>query len=219
MQGYYGNNSPDALERIFQGKINWFNLCMVAINILVFFIAEIMGDTTDVMYMLKIGASYTPNVLDGEWYRLFSSMFLHFGIEHLFNNMLLLLFLGDMLEEFVGKWKYLLIYIGGGMAGNLLSLLVEMYKGDMAVSAGASGAVFAVIGGLFVVLLKNKDHAQDISASRVLFVIVLSIYHGFQSTGVDNVAHIGGALAGILLTQFFYWPRLKNQDRRINRSK
>ena len=216
MQSYYGNNSPDALERIFQGKINWCNLCIVAANVLVFVISEILGDTEDVMYMLRIGASYTPNVLDGEWYRLITCMFLHFGIEHLFNNMLLLLFLGDMLEEFVGKWKYLLIYLGGGLAGNLLSLIVEIYKGDMAVSAGASGAVFAVIGGLFVVLLKNKEQAQDISASRVLFVIVLSIYHGFQSTGVDNVAHIGGALAGILLAQFFYWPRLKTKDRRIN---
>jgi len=117
-----------------------------------------------------------------------------------------------MLEEFVGKWKYLLIYFLGGLAGNILSMLVEMYTGDMAVSAGASGAVFAVIGGIFVVLLKNKENIQDISASRVLFVIVLSVYHGFQSTGVDNIAHIGGVLAGILLTVMIYWPRLKDQS-------
>ena len=209
MQDYYGNNSPDALERIFQGKINWVNLCIVAANIVVFLIAEIMGDTKDVMYMLKIGGAYTPYILDGEWYRLVTSMFLHFGVEHLFNNMLLLLFLGDMLEELVGKWKYLLIYFGGGLLGNILSMIVELYSDDMAVSAGASGAVFAVIGGIFVVLLKNREKVQDISASRVLFVIVLSIYHGFQSTGVDNVAHIGGALGGILLTAALYRIRLK----------
>lgn len=211
MQDYYGNNSPDALERIFQGKINWINLCMVAINIVVFLVAEVIGDTQDVSFMLKIGASYTPSILDGEWYRLITSMFLHFGIEHLFNNMLLLLFLGDMLEEFVGKWKYLLIYLGGGLLGNVLSMLIEMYKGDMAVSAGASGAVFAVIGGIFVVLLKNKDEMQELPASRVLLVIVLSVYHGFQSTGVDNVAHIGGALGGILLANMLY---RKMKDRR-----
>ena len=124
MQDYYSNNSPDALERIFQGKINWFNLCVIAANVIVFLIAEILGDTEDVMYMLKIGAAYTPNVLDGEWYRLVTSIFLHFGIEHLFNNMLLLLFLGDMLEEYVGKWKYLLIYFGGGIVGNILSAVL-----------------------------------------------------------------------------------------------
>ncbi len=210
MQDYYSDNSPDALERIFQGKINWVNLCIVAVNIIVFLVAEMMGDTEDALYMLKIGASHTPSVLDGEWYRLVTSMFLHFGIEHLFNNMLLLLFLGDMLEEFVGKCKYILIYFGGGVAGNILSMLIEMYKGDMAISAGASGAVFAVIGAIFVILLKNKEERQDISASRVLFVIVLSVYHGFQSTGVDNVAHIGGALGGILLATVLYRTRLKN---------
>lgn len=212
MQDYYGSSSPDALERIFQGKINWVNLCIVAANIIVFAIAEIIGDTEDVMHILKLGGSYTPYILDGEWYRLFSSMFLHYGVEHLFNNMLLLLFLGDMLEEFVGKWKYLLIYFGGGLTGNILSMLVEIHNGDMAVSAGASGAVFAVIGGIFVVLLKNKEKREDISASRVLFVIVLSVYHGFQSVGVDNVAHIGGALGGILLTAMLYWTRLKDLE-------
>ncbi len=210
MEDYYGNNSPDALERIFLGKINWVNLCIIAANIIVFLIAEILGDTEDVMHMLKLGGAYTPYILDGEWYRLVTSMFLHFGIEHLFNNMILLLFLGDMLEELVGKWKYLLIYFGGGLLGNILSLLVEIHSQDMAVSAGASGAVFAVIGGVFVVLLKNKEKAQDISASRVLFVIVLSVYHGFQSTGVDNVAHIGGVLGGIILTTILYRTRLKD---------
>ena len=111
--------------------------------------------------------------------------------------------------KFSEKWKYLLIYFGGGLLGNILSMIVELYSDDMAVSAGASGAVFAVIGGIFVVLLKNREKVQDISASRVLFVIVLSIYHGFQSTGVDNVAHIGGALGGILLTAALYRIRLK----------
>ena len=83
-------------------------------------------------------------------------------------------------------------------------MLVEIYKDDMAVSAGASGAVFAVIGAIFVVLLKNKEEMKELPASRVLLVIALSIYHGFQSTGVDNVAHIGGALGGILLANMLY---------------
>lgn len=211
MHDYYGSNSPDALERIFQGKINWVNLCIIAVNLIIFFVAEIFGDTNDAMYMLKLGGAYTPYILDGEWYRLVTSIFLHFGIEHLFNNMLLLLFLGDMLEELVGKWRYLLIYFGGGLLGNILSMLVELYHEDMAVSAGASGAVFAVIGGIFVVLLKTRETIQDISASRVLLVIVLSVYHGFQSTGVDNIAHIGGALGGIILTTVLYQIRLKNR--------
>lgn len=205
MQRTYKNSSPpDALERIFQGPLNWVNLLIIGINVLVFVVMELQGNTQDAGFMLKWGAAYTPWILEGEWYRLFTSMFLHFGLHHLLNNMVLLLFLGDMLEEITGKWKYLIIYLAGGVAGNILSLLVDCRTGSMAVSAGASGAVFAVIGGVFVVLIKNRGKAEQISASRLLFVIVLTIYHGFQSTGVDNAAHIGGVLGGILLTFLLY---------------
>jgi rhomboid protease GluP len=207
MQEPYGNNSPDALERIFQGPLNWVNLLIIGVNIIVFALMEFFGSTQDTGFMLKCGAAYTPWILEGEWYRLFTSMFLHFGIAHILNNMILLLFMGDMLEGMIGKWRYFLIYIGGGLAGNLLSFGLDCRAGnvaDMAVSAGASGAVFAVIGGIFVVLVKHRGRIQQMSASRVLFVIVLTIYYGFQSTGVDNAAHIGGVLGGILLTVLLY---------------
>lgn len=207
MQECYSNSSPDALERIFQGPLNWVNLLMVALNIVVFIVAEFFGDTENAAYMLRIGAAYTPWILGGEWYRLFTSMFLHFGIGHLFNNMVLLLFLGDMLEEMVGKWRYLLIYLGGGLIGNILSMYLQTKTGDMSISAGASGAVFAVIGGILIVLIKHKGRIENMTAKRVLFVIVLSIYHGFQTTGVDNAAHIGGVAGGILLTSILYKKR------------
>ena len=204
MQEPYGYDSPDALEQIFRGKINWVNLLIIAVNILVYVVMEILGDTEDAAFMLKCGVAYTPWILEGQWYRLFTSMFLHFGIEHLFNNMLLLLFLGDTLEEIVGKWKYLVIYIGGGMAGNLLSVVMDCRSGLTAVSAGASGAVFAVIGGILIILVKNGGRLQQITASRLLLMIGLSIYHGFRSVGIDNAAHIGGVLAGALLTLVSY---------------
>ena len=100
-RAYDENNPPDALERIFQGPLNWMNLVIIGVNILVFAVMEICGDTQDINFMLKWGAAYTPWILDGEGYRLFTSMFLHFGLEHLLNNMMLLLFLGDTLEELV----------------------------------------------------------------------------------------------------------------------
>ncbi|MGN1139607.1 MAG: rhomboid family intramembrane serine protease [Oliverpabstia sp.] len=208
MQETYGNDTPDALERIFQGPINWMNLLIVGVNILIFVLTEIIGDTEDVTFMLKCGAAYTPWILDGQWYRLFTSMFLHFGVSHLLNNMVLLLFLGDMLEELTGKWRYLLIYLGGGLAGNIISLLMDCRSGEMAVSAGASGAVFAVIGGIFVVLVKQRGKVKDLTLSRLVLVVFLSIYHGFQSTGIDNAAHVGGLLGGIFLTFLVY--RRKN---------
>ena len=204
MQESYGKDTPDALERIFQGPINWMNLLMVGLNIVIFILMEMIGDTSDITFMLKCGAAYTPCILDGQWYRLFTSVFLHFGVSHLLNNMVLLLFLGDMLEEAAGKWRYLLIYLGGGLAGNIVSLLMDCRTGEMAVSAGASGAVFAVIGGIFVVLIKQKGKVENLTLSRLVFVIFLSIYHGFQSTGIDNAAHVGGLLGGIFLTFLVY---------------
>lgn len=204
MQEPYSNDTPDALERIFRGPINWVNLVMVGSNVFIFVLMELSGSTEDTAYMLRCGAAYTPLILEGQWYRLITSMFLHFGIGHLLNNMVLLLFLGDTLEELVGKWKYLLIYLGGGIIGNLVSMVIDCRTGQMAVSAGASGAVFAVIGGILVILIRHKGRIQDMTASRVFFMMALSIYYGFQSTGIDNAAHVGGACGGILLTLILY---------------
>ena len=212
MQDTYGNDTPDALERIFQGPINWMNLIIIGVNIIVFALMEIFGDTDNITFMLKCGAAYTPWILDGQWYRLFTSMFLHFGVSHLLNNMVLLLFLGDMLEEAAGKWRYLLIYLGGGLAGNIVSLLMDYRTGEMVVSAGASGAVFAVIGGIFVILIKQRGKVENLTLPRLVFVIFLSIYHGFQSTGIDNAAHIGGLLGGIILAFFVYRKKTPNRQ-------
>ena len=74
MQDTYGNDTPDALERIFQGPINWMNLIIIGVNIIVFALMEIFGDTDNITFMLKCGAAYTPWILDGQWYRLFTSM-------------------------------------------------------------------------------------------------------------------------------------------------
>ena len=187
-------------------------LTLIIINIVVFLMVEFTGLSQDTLHMLDWGAAYTPLIVEkGEVYRLFTSMFLHFGLYHLLNNMALLLFLGDTLEELVGRWRYLVIYLGGGIIGNLLSMLWDCRTGFTAVSAGASGAVFAVIGGVFVILLKNRGRIEQMTASRLLFVIVLTIYHGFQSAGVDNAAHIGGVLGGALLTALLYRRRTISQ--------
>ena len=103
-----------------RGKIT---LTLVVVNILIFFVMDFRGNTENGAYMLAHGAAYGPLILEnGEYYRLFTSMFLHFGIEHLFGNMLTLIFLGDLLEKMIGKFRFILIYFLGGLAGNLLSL-------------------------------------------------------------------------------------------------
>ena len=88
---------------------------LILANILVFTAVEFTGGSEDTMHMLQCGAAYTPAIMQGEYYRIFTSMFLHFGPQHLGNNMLVLFVLGGRLERTVGKLKYLLIYLLGGM--------------------------------------------------------------------------------------------------------
>ncbi len=175
------------------------NLIIVAVNILVFLVMSIVGDTEDTQFMLAHGAEFAPLVAQGEYYRLVTSMFLHFGIDHLFSNMLVLIFLGDALEECVGKLRYLLIYLGGGLAGNIVSVWFALRTGDFAVSAGASGAVFAVIGALIFLVIRNKGRLGDYSRRRLILMAALSVLQGLTAGGVDNCAHIGGVVAGFLL--------------------
>lgn len=121
---------------------------LILINTLIFLVVEFTGGSENGQHMLDCGAAYAPLILDqGQWYRLFSSMFLHFGAPHLINNMLVLFVLGQRLEPVTGKIKFFLIYIFGGLGGNMLSLFFDMYAGNASLSAGASGAVFAVMGG------------------------------------------------------------------------
>lgn len=153
--------------------------------------------------MLQWGAACRPLILNGEWYRLFTSMFLHFGIYHLANNMAVLLFMGDMVENAVGHWKYLAIYLGSGLVGNLLSLYMDIQSQSNIVSAGASGAIYGIIGGVFVLMIKNKKQVREIVIRRLVFVIVVTIYYGSQAAQIDNAAHVGGLIGGIVLTVLF----------------
>lgn len=176
------------------------NLLMVIINIVVFVILEWMGSTTDTMFMLHHGAMYEPLVVErGEYYRLFTCMFLHFGVQHLLYNMLLLIFVGDMLEKAVGKVRYLMIYLGGSILGNLLSMVVAMRADSYAVSAGASGAIFAVVGALVFLAVKNRDRISQEEIWRLIIMAVLSLIEGFTQTGTDSMAHLGGFLGGVVI--------------------
>ena len=185
-------------------------IILVVLNVLVFLAVEFTGFSQDTVHMLDWGAAYTPYIVEeGETYRIFTSMFLHFGIEHLINNMLVLFVLGSRLERVIGSLRFAVIYFLGGIAGNVVSLLYDLRQGEAAVSAGASGAVFAVMGGMILVVLCNKGRLEDLSMRQILVLAVFSLYFGFTSSGVDNAAHLGGFLAGFILAVIVYHPRRK----------
>lgn len=183
-------------------------VCLMAVNILIFLWTEITGGSQDTWHMVKMGAAYTPLIVNGgQWYRLFTCMFLHFGMAHLLNNMLSLAVLGERMEYAFGLVRFLLVYLLGGLCGNLFSLWWDIRCQDFSgVSAGASGAVFALLGSMLWVVLRNRGQYAGISLQRFAIMAALSLYSGFASPGVNNVAHIGGFVGGFVLGIILYRP-------------
>ena len=172
----------------------------IIVNIGIFLGIMLIGKDGDTMFLLEHGAMYAPYVLEGkEYYRLVTSMFLHFGMQHLLNNMVMLGALGWNLEAVTGKIRFILIYMFSGIGGNLLSLFLNRNSGVYVVSAGASGAVFGLMGALLFAAIRNRGHVGIVSRRGLFFMVALSLYFGLSSSGVDNAAHIGGLICGFLL--------------------
>lgn len=183
-------------------------IILIAVNVAVFFILSLFGDTEDAVFMMQHGAMYSDFVIqDHEYYRLFTCLFLHFGIEHLLNNMVILGALGWNLELQTGKIRFLLIYFGSGLFGNVVSLIFHGAAQEYTVSAGASGAIFGLMGALLWVVIANHGRLGRLSGRGMLVMVALSLYFGLSSSGVDNYAHIGGLVCGFLLALILYRKR------------
>ncbi len=177
----------------------------ILINVLVFLLLSFTGSVSDPFFMSEHGAVSPDRILaNNEWYRLFTATFLHFGPEHLTANMLALWVFGERAEKALGKFKFALLYLLSGIVGNAVSLVISCLSGSSAVSAGASGAVFGVIGALFAIVIKNRGRYGDLTGGRAAFLVAYSVFSGFASEGVDNGAHIGGLVTGLLLGFVLY---------------
>ena len=174
---------------------------LIAVNIIIFAIFMFLGKSDDVLFMLDYGAMYEPCVIEGnEYYRLVTSMFLHFGIEHLLNNMVMLGALGFNLEPEIGKIRFIVIYFLSGIFGNICSLLWNTARAETVISVGASGAVFGLTGALLGLVVRYKGRMIGrLNKKKILLLAVLSTYIGLTTAGVDNAAHIGGLAGGFIL--------------------
>lgn len=185
-------------------------LALVAANLLVFLamLANGAGWThSSNSIQLAWGANFGPATQDGQWWRLGSAMFLHFGVIHLTLNMWALWDVGRLVERLYGRWRFALLYLGSGVAGNLLSLVLQ---GNKAVSGGASGAVFSLYGALLVFLWRERRHVQRrefrwLFGFAVLFTLI-TLGMGLAIPGIDNAAHVGGLVCGALLAQLLARP-------------
>ncbi len=181
--------------RRYPERIPWCSAVLTAVNIVVFLACQFYGSILypegafSILYLIR----------NGECYRLVTAMFLHADISHLANNMILLYFGGEIVEKTVGRIRYLILFFLSGICGNLFSAVYELSTGSFYESIGASGAVFGLVGGLFYLVLAKKGRAAGMSVQRMVLMIALSLYSGFQSVMVNNAAHLGGLLGGFLL--------------------
>lgn len=178
---------------------------LVAANVMVFVVmAGFLGagwfDVTNLMPYIRFGANNGGVTTDGEWWRLVTCMFLHYGILHLAMNMWALFQTGHFVEKLFGRILYLAIYFGSGILGSFASLL---WNGDRMWSAGASGAVFGVYGALLGYMLREKQ-ALPRNVLQPLFKSTLgfagyNLLYGLVHPGIDNAAHVGGFVGGLVI--------------------
>lgn len=218
-EGDTDKSGTDSSDGELKQYLSLCNIVIIAANILVFLFCEWKGSTEDTAFLLGHGALCADNVLEyHEYYRLITYMFLHGGIDHLFNNMLILLFIGSNLERTAGRLKYLLIYFGSGILAGVVSMSYNTSIDRYVVCVGASGAIFGVVGALAYIILLNRGKVENLTTRQIILFILLSLYGGFTSQGVDNAAHIGGLAAGFLLALLLYRrPAGKKQARRQKR--
>ncbi len=182
----------------------WVTKLLIFINIAIF-ITMLAGGAgiwhSPNGIQLSWGANFGPATQDGEWWRLFTAMFLHFGVLHLLLNCWALWDAGQLVERMYGQARFLAIYLISGLSGNLVSLV---FQGNLAVSGGASGAIFGIFGALLTFLWRERT-AITTREFRWLFwgalgFAIATIVMGFIVPGIDNAAHVGGFIAGVLIS-------------------
>jgi rhomboid protease GluP len=184
---------------------------IIAINVIVFLLMAINGAgifDADGYTHVRWGSNYTPLTLSGDWWRLLTCMFIHFGIIHLVMNTYALYMAGVYLEPMLGKTKFVLAYLCTGIIASIVSL---WWHKEGVNSAGASGAIFGMYGVFLSLLFTNlipKQIRKSLLQSIGIFVVFNLIY-GMKS-GIDNAAHVGGLLSGMLIG-FVFYTLLKNK--------
>lgn len=173
-------------------ELPWVTIGLVTINILIFMICTFTGDL-----LYNKGALSVMNIVEEHsCYRMLTSMFLHADIQHLFSNMIVLYFLGEIVEKRLGHIPYTILYFLSGIAGDVFSMGYELLTQHYISSVGASGAIFGVEGALLLLIILNHGKIESMTAGRVAFAIAFSLYCGLTGSQVNNAAHVGGVLMG-----------------------
>lgn len=210
-------SSPPLVKRNFRQQFGIVNSILIMINLIAFIIfhySKFLGGTEAMMGKGALSWIYVIELK--EYYRILTSMFMHSSWRHLINNMLVLLFVGDNLERAIGKVRYLIIYILSGVIAGTSSISYNMIKIQNVHSIGASGAVLGVVGAMIAILIMNKGKLEDLSGPRLILFAAFSLYGGVSNVGIDQAAHVGGFIGGLLLAFVIYRkPRGKRRGKSL----
>nr|WP_289036709.1 rhomboid family intramembrane serine protease [uncultured Allobacillus sp.] len=199
----YRQQQREIKETFHFGKPRWTFL-LIAVNVFIFMYMESIGSSTNTEDLIDFGAKYNPAIIDGEWWRIFTSMFIHIGTLHLFMNMMALYFLGEAVERIFGTKRFLFIYLFAGLFGGVAS-----FATNDAIAAGASGAIFGLFGALLFFGLHYKRLFFQTMGSSLFIVIGINLVFGFTIPQIDNGAHLGGLIGGFIASQIVHLPYKK----------
>jgi len=179
-----------------------FTQILIYANVIVFILMLLFGMnmiSPSIDTLVKWGGNIRYLTINGQLWRLFTCIFLHGGILHLIFNMYALLYVGSVLEKVIGKNKYIFAYMVSGIAASISSLMIY----ENVVSVGASGAIFGLFGVLIPLLSFKRINFPNISVDKLLFNVSLFVLYnivaGFNKSGIDNAAHIGGLFTGVII--------------------
>ncbi len=196
-------------EKIFSYKQPIVTYIIMAVCIILFILMELSGGSTNSQILLKYGANLDILVKNGEYYRLFTCIFLHIGIMHLICNMYSLYVIGREVESLFGKVKYIIIFILSGIFGSIMSIAFT----HNTISAGASGAIFGLLGALLYFGINYRTYLGEAIKRTIIPIIVVNLIIGFFAEGIDLAAHIGGLVGGVLVSMMVGIPdKSKTRD-------
>lgn len=185
----------------------WVTESLLAISVLVFVIEILMGGSTNTGVLYDLGARFAPSIiLEHQWWRLFTPIFLHIGLEHLLMNMLTLWILGRLVEQAFGHWRFLVIYAISGITGNFAGLL---FGNVNSVAAGASTALFGLFGAFLLIgdVFRNRPQIAAMTRSMIAIVVVNLVFDLFLGN-IDIAGHLGGLIGGFLIAGVVGAPQI-----------
>lgn len=191
----------EAFQRIFHYGKPYFTFTFLIINMVMFYVLETVGSSTEPTTLIRFGAKWNPAIVEGEYWRLLTPMFLHIGWLHLAFNSLALYFLGGAVERIYGSLRFLFMYLFAGFTGTLASFA---FTPNLA--AGASGAIFGCFGALLYFGLKNRNLFFRTMGTDIIFIVILNLGMGFAVPMIDNFGHIGGLAGGFLASAMLNLP-------------